>query len=108
MPTTTITSLEIPVATTVRQDINTVLVSAVDAMDNVQAGLTAFLNVAGDNGSEFSNTAHWMVSQIDTAFSRCMALTSAAQNAFRVESLSADRERATTADEAAERLRALA
>ena len=49
---------------TVRQDISRVLLSMVDAMNDVQTGLTAFLNVAGDNDSEFTNTAHWMVGRI--------------------------------------------
>jgi hypothetical protein len=93
---------------TVHQDIGRVLLDLVGAMDDIQHGLTAFMNVAGDNDSEFARTAHWMVGQIGNSFDRCLGQAKAAQDAFRVESQARDRDRSKVADEAAARLRAFA
>ena len=95
-------------APTVHQDIGCVLLSLVDAMNDVQTGLTAFMNVAADNGSEFSNTAHWMVGQIDADFDKVLSLAKAAQNAWRFDAFQPSRDRTAAAEEAAARLRAFA
>ena len=93
---------------TVRQDIDSVLLHLVDALDKVQTGLTAFMLVAADNDSEFARTAHWMVGQIDANFGHAFSMASAAQDASRVERQRTDRDRASAAEEAAERLREFA
>ena len=41
---------------TVRQDIGCVLLSMLDAMNDVQTGLVAFMNVAADNEDDFART----------------------------------------------------
>ncbi len=93
---------------TIPQDIGTVLLSLVDAMNDVQTGLTAFLNVAADNGSDFSDTAHWMVNRIDADFGKALSLAQAAQNAWRFDAFKPSRDRTAEAEEAAARLRAFA
>ena len=93
---------------TVRQDIGCVLLSMLDAMNDVQTGLTAFLNVAADNGGNFSDTAHWMVSRIDADFGKALAMAQAAQNAWRFDAFQPSRDRTAAAEEAAARLREFA
>ncbi|MEI6558508.1 MAG: hypothetical protein WCO00_08870 [Rhodospirillaceae bacterium] len=97
-----------PNTPTVRQDIGTVLLSLVDAMNDVQTGLTAFLNVAADNGSNFADTAHWMVNRIDADFGKALSHAQAAQNAWRFDAFKPSRDRTAEAEEAAARLRAFA
>ena len=79
-----------------------------DALNEVQYGLTAFLKVAADAETDFSNTAHWMVSRIKADFGRGLELIQAAQDASRVESQQWLRDGAQAVEAAAARLRAFA
>ena len=86
---------------TVRQDIGTVLCRLVDALADVQTGLTAFMNVAADNDSEFARTAHYVVGKVDADLGEALTIASAAQDAFRVANQAGFLSEAAAAGEAA-------
>lgn len=101
------TSLETP--TTISRDITHLLTEAADVMDGVRAGLLAFLQVAADNGSDFSRTAHWMIGKVHDDFARAQAMVDASHAAARVDTIVAPWDRRQEATDAAiERLKEFA
>ena len=92
----------------IEADIGHLMLEAVESLSQVKYGLTAFLHVAADNDSEFANTVHWMVNQIDADFTYAKSLISRCQDAMRAQSWLPSKTSTDEAEAATERLRVFA
>ena len=95
-----------PTDTDIKADIGRALFGLIDALDDVQTGINAFLQVAADSKSDFARTAHWMMKQVDADLGHATELADAARGALRVGDRTPYKQWVEEAQAAAERLRA--
>ena len=92
--------------TDIKADIGRALFGLIDAIEDVQTGINAFLQVAADSKSEFSQTAHWMIRKVDADLGNATELANVARGALQVGERTPSKQWVEEAQAAAERLKA--
>ncbi len=92
--------------TDIKADIGRALFGLIDAIEDVQTGINAFLQVAADSNDGFARAAHWMIHKVDADLGHATELAYAVQGALRVGKLTPYKHLVEEVKAAAERLKA--